>query len=91
MGAVNRIELAHAQIADLRVALDQRESAIIEKVLQQPDYPPLPPCPECGAAVERMDSMMEPPQFGVYERALLINLKPCGHRFRGPLDLDQLA
>jgi hypothetical protein len=88
---VSRIELAPEQLTRMRNALVQRERAIIEQVLQQPDYPPLPPCPECGAVVEQMDSMVEPPAFGVDAQALLINLNPCGHRFQGVFDLDQLA
>ncbi|MFE9432347.1 hypothetical protein ACFYNA_15315 [Streptomyces sp. NPDC006640] len=86
---MTRIELRPAQIADMRAALESRERTIIELMLQQPDYPPLPPCPECSAEVERMDSMLEPPQFGVYDSVLLINMKPCGHRFRGAVDIDQ--
>ncbi|MFJ7998962.1 hypothetical protein ACIQ7D_17700 [Streptomyces sp. NPDC096310] len=74
----------------MRRALAQREHEIIEQVLQQPDYPPLPPCPRCRAPVEAMDSMMEPPQFAVIEQAFLINLKPCGHKFRAAVDLDEL-
>ncbi|MDH6610297.1 hypothetical protein M2164_005932 [Streptomyces sp. SAI-208] len=86
---MSRIELSPEQFHDMRHALDQRERAIIEHVLQQPDYPPLPPCPECGAAVEQMDSMVEPPQFAVDEQAFLINVKPCGHKFRAVIDLDE--
>lgn len=88
---MSRTKLASEQIADLRRALEQRERTIVEQVLQAPDYPPLPPCPECGTAAERMDSMLEPSQFGVYDRAVLINVQPCGHRFRGVIDLEDRA
>jgi hypothetical protein len=84
---MSRIELASEQIVDLRRTLEQRERDIVEQTLQVPDYPPLPPCPECGAALERIDSMTEPPAFGVNEQALLINVQPCGHQFRGVIDL----
>ncbi|WP_037805106.1 hypothetical protein [Streptomyces sp. NRRL F-5135] len=88
---MSRIELGSEQVASIRRTLERRERDIIDRVLQQPDYPPLPACPECNAVVEQMDSMVEPPQFEVDERAILINVKPCGHRFRGALDIDQLS
>ncbi len=85
----SRTELSPAQFSAIRQALRDRERAIIEHVLQQPEYPPLPPCPECGAVVEQMDSAVEPPKFEVDEQAFLINVKPCGHRFRAVVDLDE--
>lgn len=81
-----RIPLDPAQLADLQEAMRGREHTIIRGVLQQPDYPPLPACPECGAAAQRIDSMVEPPAFSQREDALLINFKPCGHRFRALTD-----
>ena len=51
-------------------------------VLQAPDDPPRPACPECGASPERIDSMVGDFRFGVSEPAVLVNFKPCGHRFR---------
>jgi hypothetical protein len=87
---VSRIELFPEQLADMRDALARRERTIIDNLLQQPDYPPLPACPEGCVAVEQIDSMVEPFMFRIDERVLLINVKPCGHRFRGVLDLDQL-
>lgn len=57
-------------------------------MLQVPDYPPLPACPECGAAATAIDSMVEPSTFTVDEPAILINFAPCGHRFRAVPDLD---
>lgn len=86
---MSRIELSPEQFTSMRHALDARERSIIDQMLQQPDYPPLPPCPECGAAVEQMDSMVEPPSFAAHGEAFLINLKPCGHRFRAAVHLDE--
>ncbi|NED31090.1 hypothetical protein [Streptomyces sp. SID8499] len=88
---MNRIELSSGQVASVWRALECRERDIVEQVLQQPDYPPLPPCPECGAAAEQMESMMEPPRFGVHEQAILINVKPCWHKFRAVVDIDQFT
>ncbi|MEX3099539.1 MULTISPECIES: hypothetical protein [unclassified Streptomyces] len=79
---MSRIALTSEQVAQMRQELARREMLIVEHVLQQPDYPPLPCCPECGAVVEQMETMDEPPQFAIYEQAMLINLAPCGHRFR---------
>lgn len=86
---MNRMELSSAEFSRMRWELRKREEAIIEQVLQQADYPPLPACPECAVAVEKMESMVEPQKFEVDEQAVLINLKPCGHRFRAVVDLDE--
>jgi hypothetical protein len=87
----NRITLNPIVVAAMADAARVREQAIISDVLQVPDYPPLSPCPECGVAAERVDSMLEPPAFGVDEAALLINFSPCGHRFRSVQALDEPA
>ncbi|WP_282084008.1 hypothetical protein [Streptomyces tendae] len=86
---MSRTEITPGQFTALRRGLQEREAEIIERMLQQPDYPPLPPCPECGAEVEQIDSMVEPPSFGLPEQAFLINVKPCGHRLRAVVDLDE--
>jgi hypothetical protein len=83
-----RIPLGADQLAQLRRASQEREDRILARVLQVPDYPPLPACPECGASPTAIDSMVEPSAFGVDELAILINFTPCGHRFRAVPDLD---
>lgn len=80
--SADRIPLPLAQLADLRQQSEAREDTIIRGMLQVPDYPPLPACPECGQHPERIDEMVEPGAFGLDETGLLINFKPCGHRFR---------
>lgn len=60
----------------LEFQLQERQAAILDGMLQQPDYPPLPACPECsGAATEIADTR----DLG---GDVLINFEPCGHRFR---------
>lgn len=86
---MSRIALSSAQFATMRRTLQAREDSIIEQVLQQPDYPPLPPCPECGGETEQMDTMAETSKFGIDEDAWLINVKPCGHRFRVVVNPDE--
>lgn len=78
----DRLPLTLDQLADLRRQGQAREAAIIQGILQVPDYPPLPACPECGQHPERIDGMVEVAAFGVDETGLLVNFKPCGHRFR---------
>lgn len=55
----------------LREELRRREQEIINNLLQAPDYPPLPPCPNCAArpnAIRHTDD--------------LVAFDPCGHQFR---------
>lgn len=84
------ITLSPAQLAALRQATREREDTIVRNVLQQPDYPPLPACPECGTVAERIDSRMEVPAFGQLEDVMLVNFTPCGHRFRAVVPVDGL-
>jgi hypothetical protein len=84
-----RLPLRADQLAQLRRASQERENRIFASMLQVPDYPPLPACPECGGSPTCIESMMvEPSAFGVDEFAILINFTPCGHRFRAVPDLD---
>ncbi|MFF8299559.1 hypothetical protein ACF07M_29925 [Streptomyces globisporus] len=85
---MKRTELTSAQFNDLRQALLGREREIIGHVLQQPDYPPLPSCPECGAHAEVIGSA--PPAFMTNEPTVLIDFEPCGHGFRA-VDLGGTA
>lgn len=87
---MSRVELTADQFAAMRKSLRKREAAIIEQVLQQPDYPPLPACPECGHLLEEIISGVEGPGFGVAGTTFLINVEPCGHRFRAAVNLDEL-
>ncbi|HTE56978.1 MAG TPA: hypothetical protein VK698_39265 [Kofleriaceae bacterium] len=86
---MSRISLSPSQLNDMGEAIRDRERTILAGAPQRPDYPPLPPCPECGAVAERVESMMELPSFGVYEQVVLIDLTPCGHRFKATLELDE--
>lgn len=86
--SMDRIPLDWSQVVAMQAAMRQREEAIIDGVLQQPDYPPLPACPECGTAPERIAERIEEPKFGVDEDAVLVNIKPCGHRFRAVVELE---
>ena len=76
---MTRTELTFVQFNDLRQALLDREREIIGRVLQQPDYPPLPSCPECGAHAEVIRSAT--PDLMTNEPTFLIDFKPCGHGF----------
>lgn len=63
---------------------EQRAEEIIRDVLQVPDYPPLPGCPSCGIAPERIVSRMEEPSFFADGIPVLVDFKPCGHGFTVP-------
>ncbi|TXS35187.1 hypothetical protein EAO77_37565 [Streptomyces sp. t39] len=54
----------------IRDALRDREQRIVDEMLQAPDYPPLPPCPHCGAASQNIGHHKD-----------LMWFQPCGHRF----------
>ncbi|MCX5137563.1 hypothetical protein OOK06_36460 [Streptomyces sp. NBC_00340] len=71
----DRIDIDREWAALLGFRLEERENAIVDGVLQQPDYPPLPECPECNAASTEISHTQD--LLG----ALLINVQPCGHRF----------
>jgi hypothetical protein len=80
----DRIPMSTEWLAEMQTAGEMRAETITQLVLQQPDYPPLSACPECGAATERITSRMEDPAFEQYETYALVNFAPCGHRFRAP-------
>lgn len=54
----------------IRDALRDREQRIIHELLQVPDYPPLPACPSCGTAAQKIGHHEDVTWF-----------EPCGHRF----------
>ncbi|MER5875416.1 hypothetical protein ABT119_05745 [Streptomyces sp. NPDC001910] len=64
----------------LKQRAEEREWEIVTLMLQMPDYPPLPECPTCEAAPEEIRSRTSDPG----ESALLVDFKPCGHRFKVP-------
>ncbi|WP_405769352.1 RNA-binding protein [Actinacidiphila glaucinigra] len=69
--------------AILEFKMEERHRKITQELLQQPDYPPLPECPECGTAAEEISDRRD------LDDAVLIGFKPCGHRFRvEPPSLD---
>lgn len=62
----------------------ERENEIVQNMLQVPDYPPLPECPTCDAAPERIVSQVAEPSFFVDGAPVLVDFKPCGHGFTVP-------
>ncbi|MFE9003043.1 hypothetical protein ACFYOY_13020 [Streptomyces sp. NPDC007875] len=78
----DRIPMTAGWLADMRRAMERRGEIIIRDVLQQPDYPPLPGCPECGRVAENITSWVESPVWDRDGDGVLVDFKPCGHRFR---------
>lgn len=77
------IPMDRPSAAILEFKLEERRKKITQELLQQPDYPSLPECPECGAASEEILDRRD------LDDAVLIGFKPCGHRFRvEPPSLD---
>jgi transcription elongation factor Elf1 len=77
------IPMDRPSAAILEFKLEERRKKITQELLQQPDYPPLPECPECGAASDEIVDRRD------LDDAVLIGFKPCGHRFRvEPPSLD---
>lgn len=83
-------QLTTGQVADLRQQFRERDTKGLTTVLRNQPAPPLPPCPACHVEPERIDSRVEDPKFGVYETALRFRWLPCGHRFRGVVDPDEV-
>jgi hypothetical protein len=83
-GAVGgeRTPLTGEWLRDTRHALLERENAIIRSMLQMPDYPPLPECPRCHVAPERIDTRQSEPRFGQTDVPTFIDFSPCGHGFQ---------
>jgi hypothetical protein len=75
------LPLSWEQVQTLRREAEERDRTIVQHVLQVPDYPPLSPCPECGASSERITSWMDIPKFEDPTDRMLIRFDPCGHRF----------
>lgn len=76
------IDMPTSWLAELDDAARRREDEIVRFVLQQPDYPPLPGCPECDAEPVEIKQWVEDPAFevdGIYAR---VGFQPCGHLFR---------
>ncbi|WP_199572720.1 hypothetical protein [Streptomyces murinus] len=74
--------LTDEQAADLRRQLRERELRGLECLVYGTPLPPLPSCPACGVAPNRVEERVEDSQFGVFETARLVCWSPCGHRFR---------
>lgn len=79
-----RIDLNVAQFEALAREVHDREQTIISGMLQQPDYPPLPACPECGTRATKLTEQLE------LDNTVLVDFLPCDHRFRAPTWLDIL-
>jgi hypothetical protein len=81
----DRTEMPAEWLHYLQQRSEQRTEEIIRDLLQVPDYPPLPDCPTCGVAPERIVSrVVAEPSFGVDGQAVLVDFKPCGHGFTVP-------
>jgi hypothetical protein len=79
---VDRTPMTAQWLAYMQDAGKRREEAIIRDMLQQPDYPPLAPCPSCDVPPEEILSRIEDPEFGQFVLIVLVDFKPCGHGFR---------
>lgn len=64
----------------LRHRMKQREHEIEQYMLQVPEYPPLPECPDCDVTPTRISSRTG--DFG--DDCMLVDFVPCGHRFKVP-------
>ena len=64
----------------LKQCMVEREHEITQNMLQAPDYPPLPECPDCGVQPTRITDRAA--DFG--DDGLLIDFAPCGHGFKVP-------
>jgi hypothetical protein len=80
----DRTEMPVEWLRYLQQRAEQRAKEIIDGVLQVPDYPPLPDCPTCGVAPERIVSRVDEPGFFVDGQSVLVDFKPCGHGFTVP-------
>jgi hypothetical protein len=76
------IEMPSSWLGELDDAARRREDEIVRFVLQQPDYPSLPPCPECEVEPTEIKQWVEDPAFGVNGTYARVGFKPCGHLFR---------
>jgi hypothetical protein len=74
--ANDRINISREWGALLEFQLQERQATILAGLLQQPDYPPLPACPECSAAATEIADSRN------LNGDVLVNIEPCGHRFR---------
>jgi hypothetical protein len=82
-------QLTSQQVADLRRQFRDRDAEGLGALLLDEPVPPLPSCPTCGVAPERIDQRTEDPEFGVDVTALRLRWLPCGHRFRAVVDLGE--
>lgn len=64
----------------LKQRLAERDREIELNMLQAPDYPPLPECPDCDVEPTRITHQAA--ELG--DDGMLIDFTPCGHRFKVP-------
>ncbi|MFI6560418.1 hypothetical protein [Streptomyces sp. NPDC050534] len=83
-------QLTSQQVADLRRQFNERAAQGLGTILRHQPAPPLPPCPACDVEPERIDYRVEDPKFDVYEPVLRFRWLPCGHRFRGAVDPNEV-
>ncbi|MEU9415139.1 hypothetical protein [Streptomyces sp. NPDC048272] len=76
------IDMPSSWLGELEQAAQQREDEIVRLVLQQPDYPPLPACPQCDSEPAEIKQWVEDPAFEVDGTYVQTGFKPCGHLFR---------
>jgi hypothetical protein len=76
------IDMPSSWLGELDQAARQREDEIVRFVLQQPDYPPLPACPECDVEPTEIKQWMGDPDFDIDHNFAWVAFRPCGHVFR---------
>lgn len=86
MNDTDYLPLPWEQIRELQQAILKRDEAIVTFVLQVPDYPPLPACPECGINPRDIASRVADPAFMEPFDTVLLRFQPCGHRFKSTGD-----
>jgi hypothetical protein len=79
-----RTEMPADWLRYLKQRTEERETEIVVNMLQLPEYPPLPECPACEAAPERITCRTADPAFDQDEAPLLVDFAPCGHGFHVP-------
>lgn len=64
----------------LKQRTEQRQREIEQRLLQVPEYPPLPECPDCDVEPTQITSRAGE----LTEDCILIDFAPCGHGFKVP-------
>lgn len=76
------IDMPTSWLGELDQAARRREDEIVRFVLQQPDYPPLPACPQCDVEPAEIKQWVGDPDFDIDSTFVWVAFKPCKHVFR---------